>query len=82
MSRNKHQVEALLDATESVPRLTWGRDEWGTGEMWNSNSVISWLLAKSGVPMDEIQPPRNGRGPGWDAGVIVAKGEATPSSTS
>jgi hypothetical protein len=81
VSRDRGQAEALLDATRSIPRLVWGRDELGTGEMWNSNSVISWLLTKSGVPIDEIQPPHNGRGPGWDAGVIVAKREGAPGSS-
>ena len=33
--------------------------------MWNSNSVIAWLLASSGLPMDEIGPPAGGRAPGW-----------------
>jgi hypothetical protein len=72
VSRDPGQAQAVLDATHSVPDLIWGRDEMGTGEMWNSNSVISWLLTRSGVAMDEIRPPPEGRGPGWDAGVIVA----------
>ena len=32
-------ARGLLDLVGSVPRLVWGRDETGTGEMWNSNSV-------------------------------------------
>lgn len=75
VSRDRHQAEALLEAAGSVPLLTWGRDEAGTGEMWNSNSVISWLLARSGIQMDEVRPPGNGRGPGWDAGVVLARSE-------
>jgi hypothetical protein len=42
------------------------------GEMWNSNSVISWLLVRSGVPMDGIEAPGQGRAPGWDAGIAIA----------
>jgi hypothetical protein len=38
----------LITLTRCVPRLTWGRDERRVGEMWNSNSVTSWLLARSG----------------------------------
>ena len=50
----------------------WGRDELGAGEMWNSNSVIAWVIARSGIEAQSIQPPRGGRAPGWRAGVVVA----------
>jgi hypothetical protein len=40
--------------------------------MWNSNSVISWLLVRSGVPIDDIAAPGRGRAPGWDAGIAIA----------
>ena len=30
----------------------WGRDEFKVGEMWNSNSVISWLLERSGIGVE------------------------------
>jgi hypothetical protein len=35
-----------------APRPVWGRDELGAGEMWDSNSVIAWLLLRSGVDTD------------------------------
>jgi hypothetical protein len=57
----------------SVPTPTWGRDELDTGDMWNSNSVISWLLVQAGVGVDAIRPPAGGRAPGWDAGLVVAR---------
>lgn len=63
----------LLDLVGSVPGLTWGRDPAGLGDMWNSNSVISWLLTMSGLPMDAVTPPEGGRAPGWDAGVALAR---------
>jgi hypothetical protein len=63
----------VLDLAPRVPTAVWGRDEFGTGEMWNSNSVISWLLARSSLPTDEIRPPAGGRAPGWNAGVVVAR---------
>jgi hypothetical protein len=63
----------LLDQVESVPKLIWGRDQIGAGDMWNSNSVIAWLLAMAGIPMETIEPPARGRAPGWDAGVEVAR---------
>jgi hypothetical protein len=62
----------LLELVGSMPSPVWGRDELGTGEMWNSNSVISWLLARSGLPADAICPPAGGRAPGWAAGLVVA----------
>ena len=62
----------LLDAIGTVPTPVWGSDELGAGEMWNSNSVIAWLLAVAGVPTDDLHPPPNGRAPGWAAGLEVA----------
>ena len=62
----------LLDLVAAVPRPVWGRDELRAGEMWNSNSVIAWLLATAGLPADRIPLPECGRAPGWDAGLVVA----------
>jgi len=66
-------AERVLELAPSVPRLVWGRDELRTGEMWNSNSVISWLLARSGVDVESIRLPARGRAPGWRAGLVVAR---------
>jgi len=68
----------ILDLLPSVPTPTWGRDELAAGEMWNSNSVISWVLARSGVDMTTVHPPSHGRAPGWDAGLVVAARELEP----
>jgi hypothetical protein len=62
----------LLDLVGCLPSPVWGRDELGTGEMWNSNSVVSWLLARSGLPTNTISPPAGGRAPGWQAGLVTA----------
>jgi hypothetical protein len=62
----------LLDLAAAVPAFRWGRDELGTGDMWNSNSVISWLLVRTGIPADTIQPPAGGSAPGWRAGIVAA----------
>src|SRR4030088_2809034 len=43
------QARRLLDLVPRVPTPVWGRDELGAGEMWNSNSLISWLIARSGL---------------------------------
>lgn len=47
-----------------------GRDEIHAGDMWTSNSVISWLLERSGISIEAIQPPPGGRAAGWQAGLI------------
>lgn len=41
------QARLLLEVVPSIPTPVWGRDELGTGEMWNSNSIIAWVLAHS-----------------------------------
>lgn len=69
---NPATVASVLSLLRSVPPLTWGRDELGTGEMWNSNSMVAWLLARSGHETDRITPPAGGRAPGWNAGLVLA----------
>src|SRR4029078_8764500 len=49
----------------------WGRDELGTGDMWNSNSVVSWLVTASGLDVASIRPPAGGRAPGGAAGLVT-----------
>jgi hypothetical protein len=72
LSDDPLQARRLLGLVGCLPRPVWGRDELGTGEMWNSNSVISWLLARSGLPAEAIRPPAGGRAPGWQAGLVAA----------
>jgi len=62
----------ILDVLPTLPTPVWGRDELGAGEMWNSNSVIAWTLATSGLDLTAVRPPAGGRAPGWDAGRVVA----------
>jgi hypothetical protein len=66
-------AQRLLDLVAEAPTPVWGRDELGAGEMWNSNSVVSWLIARAGVDVEAIAPPRGGRAPGWGAGIAVAR---------
>jgi hypothetical protein len=49
--------------------------------MWNSNSVIAWLLADAGLPAEQLHPPPGGRAPGWWAGVSLARGGVDASAT-
>ena len=59
----------VLDVVAQVPTPVWGRDELGTGEMWNSKSVIAWVIVRSAIDTGSIQPPAGGRAPGWQAGL-------------
>lgn len=77
LTERSADAERLLSLVPAVPPLVWGRDESNAGEMWNSNSVIAWLLARTDPRLAEVQPPREGRAPGWRAGIVVAN--ATPS---
>jgi hypothetical protein len=72
----------MLRLIRSVPRPVWGRDGLGAGEMWNSNSVVAWLIAVAGLPTEPLRPPAPGRAPGWDAGLTVARrqGAVVPGS--
>ena len=72
LTQDPRVAERLLDVVPDVPTAVWGRDELGTGEMWNSNSLTSWLIARSGLAAEAIGPPTGGRAPGWDAGLRVA----------
>jgi hypothetical protein len=66
------RARRLLELVPRVPPLTWGRDQLRTGDMWNSNSLTSWLLASSDHEVNSLDPPANGRAPGWRAGLVVA----------
>ncbi len=67
----------LIDLAPHVPTPVWGRDGLGVGEMWNSNSIIAWLIVGCGLPAESIHPPAGGRAPGWHAGVAAALRLAT-----
>jgi hypothetical protein len=66
-------AQRVLDLVPQVPTPVWGRDELKTGDMWNSNSVIAWLIARSGTDTESFHPPAGGRAPGWQAGLVVAR---------
>ncbi len=66
------RARRLLELVPCFPAATWGRDALGAGEMWNSNSLTAWLLARSGHRTAQLRPPDEGRAPGWSAGLVVA----------
>lgn len=73
LTEDEAVARRLLRLAPLVPTPVWGRDEYKTGDMWNSNSIVSWLLARGGLDMDSISLPTGGRAPGWDAGLVVAR---------
>jgi hypothetical protein len=72
---------SLLARVGAVPRFIWGRDTLRCGDMWNSNSLVSWLLMTAGIDATQISPPDGGRAPGWASGVAAAQRAAPPEHT-
>jgi hypothetical protein len=68
-------ADRVIELVPLAPAPVWGRDELGAGEMWNSNSLVSWLLARSGIGVESVDPPAGGRAPGWQAGAVLAERE-------
>lgn len=68
----EESASSLLEAVRTVPRLVWGRDVCGIADMWNSNSVIAWVLHRSGIDMVGLGPPTPGSAPGWRSGVVAS----------
>jgi hypothetical protein len=73
LSSDPQLARRLLELVPRAPTPVWGRDELKAGEMWNSNSLISWLIATAGLSSDLARPPLHSRAPGWDAGLEVAR---------
>ncbi len=73
VSTSRELAAQVLALAAACPPVTWGRDELRAGEMWNSNSLVAWLLARSGHDVAALRPPEGGRAPGWHAGLTVAR---------
>jgi hypothetical protein len=73
LTDDEDRARRVLEVVRRVPTPVWGRDELVTGEMWNSNSIIAWVIASSGIATESIRPPAGGRAPGWQAGLEVAR---------
>jgi hypothetical protein len=76
LTDEEERSRRVLELIAQVPTPVWGRDELHTGEMWNSNSVIAWVIARAGLDAESIRPPAGGRAPGWHAGLVVARRSA------
>ena len=73
LTEDEASSRRVLSLAPHVPTPVWGRDELQAGEMWNSNSLISWLLVRSGLEVESVSMPSGGRAPGWNAGIVVAR---------
>jgi hypothetical protein len=73
LSSDPQLARRVLDLAPRAPTPVWGRDELKAGEMWNSNSLIAWLIAAAGLPAELSRPPLHSRAPGWGAGLEVAR---------
>lgn len=73
VTEDAEKVQKILENIQNVPTLIWGRDELNIGDMWNSNSVVSWVLEQSDIDTSNIFPPNGGRAPGWQAGVTASR---------
>ena len=82
LSTDPARAAQILELVPQVPTAVWGRDEFNTGDMWNSNSLISWVIARGGLNAQDVHPPAGGRAPGWTAGLIAARrgGDTAPPS--
>ncbi len=70
---NLYWIQRLLRLAPDVPTPVGERDEPRTGDLWNSNSVVSWLITRTGLDPGAIPLSCGGRAPGRDAGVAAAR---------
>ena len=64
MTRDPALARTVLDLVPEVPALMWGRKPPGSAEMWNSNSVIAWILTRAGFGDADARLPPGHEGPG------------------
>jgi len=79
LTNDLRHAQRVLEVVRAVPTPVWGRDELCAGEMWNSNSIIAWVIVRSGLDINLVRLPARGRAPGWHAGLVVAtRGSESP----
>ena len=76
VGRKEANARNLLGLVPQIPDLTWGRDQLGAGDAWNSNLMVAWLLGRSGHHVRDVVPPPRCRAPGWAAGLALARARA------
>lgn len=82
LTEDPDRARRVVELTREVPAHVWGRDAVGCGDMWNSNSVVAWLLASTGLDAASVAPPPGGRAPGWAAGLVAASVPPAPDAVS
>jgi hypothetical protein len=82
VSADRQVAIRVLRSLPDFPTATWGRDDLRTGDMWNSNSLVAWVLQHGGVDAHALHPPEGGSAPGWTAGLVLADREAAPGRVS
>ncbi len=70
LSGGREVAQRVLGLAPAVPTPVWGRDELWTGDTWNSNSVVSSLITRSGLDPSRDPP----------AVPVVAPRAGTPAS--
>lgn len=75
VTEDARTARLILALAPQLPVKIWGRDEDHVGDMWNSNSVISWLLSRAGLDAESFSPPSGGRAPGWASGIAAARAQ-------
>lgn len=68
LSRKLDRARRLLVLVPEVPTPVWGRDELQAGEMWNSNSLISWLILSQRARCRVDPPSARWTSPGLERG--------------
>lgn len=83
VSESPQTVAEVLALVSGCPAYVWGRDALGCGDMWNSNSLVAWLLTRT-LPdvAATLAPPTRGRAPGWASGVELARRQRRATSRS
>jgi len=72
VSHDEAVIRAVLQHVSDVPTLVWGLPVATTMDMWNSNSLVAWLLSTTLPDSSLPSPPEGCRAPGWAAGLAVA----------
>jgi hypothetical protein len=80
LSADPAVAQRVVEVVPGFPTRTWGRDAAGVGDMWNSNSLVSWALVRAGVDLSGVAAPDGGRAPGWQAGLAAASFGSTGAS--
>lgn len=81
LTTDRATTRTIVGNVRDVPPLTWGRNVEPADDMWNSNSVVSWLLVTAGIPTSTVVPPAGGSAPGWQAGLALGAGGRPESAT-